>query len=99
MNAPETKEVSIAVMARDIQYIKESILKIDQRLELMDGHYIKRVEVQQMKEEADKIHEANSRAIRALELDYATFKSQVKTWGSIAIIAVGVIEFIISRFF
>lgn len=94
----EKQDVSIAVMARDISYIKESLKKIDTRLEIMDGHYIKRVEVETMKVEADKVHADLEVRLRSMELDYAKFQTQVRTWGIVAVMGLGVVQFLIGKF-
>lgn len=92
------QDVSIALMSRDIQYIKESLSKIDQRLELIDGHYIKRAEVEAMKIDADKLHANQAKEIEQLKLQFAIFKTQVTTWGSIGLIVLGIAQFLISKF-
>lgn len=100
------QDKAIAVMATDIGYIKKAIEKIDARLELMDGHFIKRDEVNNIKLEADKLHAEHEKRLREIETNFAVekqasavFQAQVKTWGSVAIIASGIIQFIIGKFF
>lgn len=102
----QNQDKAIAVMATDISYIKKAIEKIDQRLEIMDSHYIKRDEVHALKVESDKVHEGYEKRIKDLEINTAldrqsnaVFQAQVKTWGSVAIIASGIVQFIISKFF
>lgn len=106
MNSEDTnQDKAIAVMANDISYIKDSLRKIDQRLEIMDSHYIKRDEVQNMKVEAEKIHDAQEKRIKELEINAAldrqagaVFRAQVMTWGAAAIVVSGIAQFLIGKF-
>lgn len=100
------RDEAIAVMANDMTYIKASLQKIDQRLEIMDSHYIKREEVMQLRSEADKVHAGHEARIKSMEIESAlqkeinsVFRAQVKTWGSAAVIASGIIQFLIGKFF
>lgn len=94
----EKQEVNIAVMANDIKYIKDSLVKIDARLEAIDGYYLHRDEFNEYKKErktsVDDVIKEHTDSLRELD----TFKAQVKTWGTVAIILVGILEFIINRF-
>jgi len=96
----ETQNESIAVMANDIGYIKESIGKIEKRLEAMDDHYAKREEMDAFKKEADRIHCGHVDRIKVLEEETEStkvFKTQVKTWGSAAVVASGILQFILKQ--
>lgn len=86
----EKQSVSMAVMATDINYIKLSITKIEKSLLDMDGHYVRIEEFNDhLKDNAEfRV------AIREMEI----FKTQVKTWGAAAVIALGIAEFLINRF-
>lgn len=105
MNEDKNQDQAIAVMANDIGYIKRAIEKIDARLEIMDGHFIKRDEVHVMKAEADKVHQDYDNRLRSIETSFAVekqanavFQAQVKTWGTVAIILSGIIQFLIGKF-
>lgn len=95
----ENNETSIAVMATDIKYIKDSLAKINEKFELIEGNYMHRREVEKMKEEADRLHEKNEARIRDIELDAARFQTTVKTWGIVMLVFVGIFEFLINKFF
>ena len=92
------QDKAIAVMANDISYIKKAIEKIDYRLELMDNHFVKREEVNQIKLDNDKAHCDHETRLKNMELSYMELKTRVVTWGTIAIIILGAAEFIIGKF-
>ena len=94
----EQQDISIAVITTDIKYIKESLIKIDQRLDIMDSNYVKREELNAHRVIEEEFKKEYEKRVRDIELDSATFKSQVKTWGTILIILVGVAEFAINKF-
>lgn len=101
MAEKETQSESIAVIANDIGYIKKAIEKIEGRLEVMDSHYAKREEMEAFKLEADRVHCGHVDRIKKLEEESEStmvFKAQVKTWGSVAVIASGIIQFILGKF-
>lgn len=114
MNQEDTKQdTQIAVMATDLKYIKEAIKKLDDRLVVMDSHYIKRDEVLEMKRQAEKEHAEHASAIenlkiaraldqaavQALRQELAVFKTQVMTWAGAGILVMGIAQFIIGKFF
>ena len=90
MAKEKAQDVNIAVMANDIQYIKSSLARVENTLAAMDGHYL-RVEDfgKHLKE-----HEDFRRALQDLD----NFKTQVKTWGTAALIILGIAQFLISKF-
>lgn len=90
------QDVAIAEMARDIAYIKAAISKIDARLDIMDSNYIKREEALSLKKQADEIHADHEARIRKLENGTDVFRTQVKTWGTVALIALGLVQFLIN---
>lgn len=65
---------SNAVLATDIKYIKDSLTKIEQKLEDIFSGFIRREEVAALKCVADKLHEDHEMRLRRIE-----------RWGSIAI--------------
>lgn len=88
----------MAVMARDIQYIKEAMNEMRGELKILADHYIRRDELIAMKEDADKLHEKFAMDLEDIKIDYAKFKTQINTWGIIAGIALGIVEPIIVAF-
>ena len=59
-----------------------------------------------MKKEADGLHADHDKRLREIETGIAVekqanavFQAQVRTWGTVAIIASGIIQFIIGKFF
>jgi small nuclear ribonucleoprotein (snRNP)-like protein len=89
---------SIAVIQNDIRYIRGFLRGIDRRLEIMDGNFVKRDEFLKYQQETEKRSSSHDLAIRKLELDATIYLTQVKTWGTMAIIVLGVLQFIIGKF-
>lgn len=79
----QNEEVSIAVMATDISYIKESIKGIEATLKIMDGNFVKKDDLKEM----IKIDDDHEKRIRRME-----------TWGFTAIGALAVIQFALNYF-
>jgi len=79
----QNEDVSIAVMATDIAYIKESLKKIENTLTVMDGSFVKKDDLKDMV----KIDDDHEKRIRRLE-----------TWGFTAIGALAVIQFALNYF-
>lgn len=93
------ENVSIAVMSRDIEYIKQSIEKIVTRLDIMDKNYLSRVEADTILKEFRKNDESFEGRIRILELESAQFKTSVKIWGSVVVGTMALIQFIVGKYF
>lgn len=79
----QNEEVSIAVMATDISYIKDSIKNIDAQLKVMDGNFVKKDDLEEMV----KVDDDHEKRIRRME-----------TWGFTAIGALAVIQFALNYF-
>lgn len=70
-------------MATDIGYIKEAIRGIEAQLKIMDGNFVKKDDLSDMKLESEAIHKDHEIRIRRLE-----------TWGFMALGALALFELI-----
>lgn len=84
------QEVNIAVMANDIKYIKDSLAGIQTQLASMDGVYVHRDEFNDYKVAMVENQKKTD--------DLVLFRAQVKTYGAAALILMGIIQFLISKF-
>lgn len=94
----KSQDVTIAVLANDVAYVKKAVDKISTTLEILEKNYVKRTEVELLLKDADQIHKDLAQSIKAIELDVAVSKTQVKTWGAAAVLALGILQFVISIF-
>mgnify|MGYP007089900881 CR=1 FL=1 len=78
---------NIAVMQTDICYIKKSIDEIKNQLVLMDSNFVKKDDLNSVKEGLDSIDKDHEVRLRRLE-----------TWGFTAIGALAVIQFALNYF-
>lgn len=92
------QDVTIAVIKTDIGYIKNEVGNISAKLEILEKSYIKRSEINLLIKDADTLHKELAQSIKAIELDVAVFKTQVKTWGAAGVLALGILQFVISIF-
>ncbi len=97
-SASEKTDISIAVITTDINYIKESLIKIDQRLDVMDGNYVKREELNIHKLAEEEFRKEFDKRTRDMEVSNASFQSRVTTWGAVGLIGIGIAEFLINRY-
>lgn len=93
-------ETAIAVMSRDIHYMKESLGRLETlfadslknnvtRAELVE----KEKDLERYKAEAAKCTDDHEKRIRALEVTV----TRIVTWGSAGVLALGIAEFLISK--
>lgn len=94
----KNQDVTIAVLSNDIAYVKKAVDTITAKLDILERSYVKRSEVDLLLKDADQIHKDLAASIKAIELDVAVFKTQVKTWGAAAVLALGILQFVISVF-
>lgn len=86
----KNQDVTIAVIKNDVDYIKNEVNGIVGKLDILERNYIKRSEV----EEGLKTMTTN---IETLRLNLEIFKTQVKTWGTAALLLLGMLQFAISQ--
>ncbi len=84
----QNNEKDIAVLATDIKYLRSAMERIEKRFDLMNDHYVKKEEFETLKG-----------GLHNHLLDYSVFKTQIKTWGSAAILVSAVVQFIIAKYF
>jgi len=97
-NHDKNQDVTLAVLKNDVDYIKKEVTSISTTLGIMERSYVKRSEVSGHLKDADEIHGDLLASIKAIELDVAIFKTQVKTWGAAAVLAMGIVQFLIAAF-
>lgn len=86
----KNQDVTIAVIKNDVDYIKKEVNGIVGKLDILERNYIRRSEV----EEGLKTMTTN---IETLRLNLEIFKTQVKTWGTAALLLLGMLQFAISQ--
>jgi hypothetical protein len=89
------QDVDIALLSQNITHITRAISRIEGRLDIMDKNYIHREEVN--KELYGE--EGLKPRMRNIEIDYATFKSKVLTWGAAGVVVLGVAQFVLAKYF
>lgn len=94
----KAQDITLAVLKNDVDYIKKEVGSIGGKLDILEKNYIRRSEVDGLKKDADSQHKELNESIRIVELDLAVFKTQVKTWGAAAVMALGILQFVISAF-
>jgi len=97
-NENNTQDVKIAEMAVDIAHIKGFISKVDARLEIMGNHFASKESVQDLKDDKQAAHKDFEYRLRNIEKDMAIFFTQVKTWGAVGMVTIGVIQFLVGKF-
>lgn len=86
----KNQDVTIAVIKNDVDYIKKEVNGIVGKLEVLERSYIRRDEVE------DGMGGMLA-SIKTLELNLEIFKTQVKTWGTAALLLLGMLQFAISQ--
>lgn len=95
-NEDKTQDVRLAVIENDVGYIKKAVGEIGAKMDILERSYVKRSEVDLLLKDADQIHKDLAASIKTIELDLAVFKTQIKTWGAAAVLALGILQFVIS---
>lgn len=78
---PVTAETQIALLHKDVSFIREIVEKMEKKLELMERNYLTRVEAETLQREGEKVHNDLEFRIATLEIssiDYQKFRSSVK---------------------
>lgn len=90
MTQKVSTDTSIALIHKDIGFIKDSMTKIAETLALMERDFLKRVEFDTFRRELEKkddiqqvIIDKHTQTISTQELNFTNFKTQVQTWGII----------------
>ena len=98
MEKGEQQSVAIAKVVTDIGYIKEAINRIEDRLDALDRNYVRRDDADRRLAESVKIHADFEERLRAVEDNTAELSTQFKTYGTIGVILLGIVQFLISYF-
>jgi len=96
-------------MANDIDHIKKTMDEVKVTLVSLDKHYMRRDEVEgfirETNREHDNIHnrideviDSHVAPIQKSIRSQETFQTQVKTWGAAAVVALGIIQFLVGKF-
>jgi len=90
----ENHDTTIAVMANDIAYIKQSVDDLRFRLEEIDRDYIRKSEADERTKQANEIHNKIFEKIDHLQ----TFKTRATTLGAVGMVALGVLQWALAVF-
>lgn len=98
-NEDRTQDTAIALLGKDIDYVKKSVDDIAAAVKkIAEKDYVTRGEVTAKEKAAGVEHTKLGDSIAAIKLDLEVFKTQVKTWGAAATLALGIIQFALSYF-
>ena len=89
---------SFKLLSKDIEFIKQSIEDIKATLKIMDANYVRHEEYHKHVTDDQIIHNDIEARMRNAEKELTTFRSQVATWGTAALIAMSIIQFFLNRF-
>jgi len=92
----KNQDVTLAVLKSDMEYLKREIGTITSTLSILQENYIKRKEIEEIGRNNNKIHEDLNKRLTITEMGLEVFKTQVKTWGSAGILAIGIMQYFIS---
>ena len=99
LNEDRNQDTAIALITRDVDYIKKEIVNISTAVsKIADKDYVTRAEITAIGKDAEKQHIKINDEIQTIRLSLEVFKTQVKTWGAAAILALGILQFTISVF-
>lgn len=93
-NAAATSAATTAVMSTDIAYIKRDIAEIKASFQELSTKYAIKADIDTMVKDGQLVHEDHETRIRSLEKT----QTQTLTWGTVGILAIGVIEFVVIHF-
>lgn len=98
-NDDKNQDTAIALLSKDVDYIKKEVGTISEAVKkIAEKDYVTRAEATQLVKDAEKTHGELDTEINTIRLDLEVFKTQVKTWGAAAVLALGIIQFAISYF-
>jgi hypothetical protein len=92
--AKASSDISAAVLGNDISYIKKDIGEIKASFADLSTKYALKTSLDSSTAEGTVIHEDHETRIRSLERT----ATQTLTWGTVGILAIGVIEFLVIHF-
>lgn len=101
----QSDETSIAILATDVAYIKESVKKIDDTLSLMEKDFVRRSEFDTYKDQQTQFAQdtklsisSHASAISANEIAMVTLKTQIRTWAILGGVILAVVQSIVTAF-
>lgn len=93
-SAKTAADIAAAVLGNDIKYIQKDIAEINTLLHSLSTEYVTKETMDTATGESNLIHVDHETRIRLLEKT----ATQIMTWGTVAMLAIGVIEFLIVHF-
>lgn len=95
----KNQDTAIALLQQDMTYLKKQVDVISENVKkIAEKDYITRPEVAAIQKDAEKEHLRINDEIQSIRLNLEVFKTQVKTWGSAAVLALGILQYVISVF-
>ena len=95
----KNQDTNIALLQQDMNYLKKQIDDISNNVKkLAEKEYITRPEILTLQKDAEKEHIRLNDEIQSIRLNLEVFKTQVKTWGAAAVLALGILQYAISIF-
>lgn len=98
-------KTAIAVMARDIHYMKESMGRLEKAIIEQGKNYITQKDFENWRREHDRDvqeykngQEDTNKDIEARMRVNEKAITKILTWGSVGVLALGIIEFLIGKF-
>ncbi len=88
-------ETKLDGVVADIKDMRDSTLS---RLSKVEAEKLDRTEANRLQSEALEVHTDHEERLRVIEENQTTFRAQVKTYGASAVIALGIIEFLLNFF-
>lgn len=98
-NQDTQQDITIAVIKNDLEYIKREVGGITGALKILENNYMRRVDVESVVKDLSAEDKRLDKKLEVLKLEVAVFKTQIYTWGAAAILVLGIVQFIISKFF
>lgn len=96
MAKQQSTETSIALIHKDIGFIKDSMKKVTETLEIMERDYVKRSEFEPVKNAHQLSLDKHAQEISTANVTLTNFITQVKTWGAIGGVGVSILTAVIT---
>lgn len=97
---------TIALLAQDVGYIKNSVEGMKTHIERIDDNYVGKLEWKQFlvaqemwQKDFEKTNKSMTDDMHKQNISFAVFQAQVKTWGTVAILFMGLLQFVIGKFY
>lgn len=101
--AKVNSQTDIAVLKTDVAYIKDSVMKIDGTLALMEKDFVRRSEFDTYKDQQTQtmqdfklVSASQSSSISTLDISIATLKTQIRTWAILGGILLAIVQSVVT---